>query len=175
MSRSLTASLSVGFNWNYTETTDLAAATASQGLTITDSLTSGITLDKADRMFADTRSVAASSNDDIDLSGSLTDPLGQTVTFGKIKGLLLKNKSTTAGDVLQVSGNGAAGFTTWLKDNAANSADGVRVGPDGCLMLWNPSLAAYSVTATTADILRITELGGANTVSYDLVLIGTNS
>lgn len=175
MARSLTANLSVGFRWNYQETTDLATAGSSEGLTITDALTSGITLDKADRLFADTRSVTASGNDDIDLSGSLTDPLGQTVTFGKIKGILLHNKSTTAGDILQISGDGTQGFTTWLKDSNANSAHGVKVGPDGVFTLWNPSLAAYSVTATTADILRITELGGANTVSYDLVLIGTNS
>lgn len=175
MARSLLANLTASFRWSYSETTDLAVATTNTALTLEDELTSGTGLDSADRLFADTRAVSASANDDIDVAGSLTDPLGQTVSFAKIKGILIANLNSTSTDIITVGGDGTQGFHTWLKTTGVSSTGGVRVFPGGVFLLWNPAAAGYAVTGTTADILRITEVGGVNTVNYKIVLIGTSA
>jgi len=48
----------------------------------------------------------------------------------------------------------------------------VNVGPDGYLLVWSP-IDGYAVTATSADILQIDP--GANTIAYDIVIIGTSA
>ena len=73
------------------------------------------------------------------------------------------------GRVATIGEDGANGFVTWL--NAA--ADKVKINPGGMFALYDPSAAAYAVTASTGDILRITETGSSNAVTYNIILIGT--
>lgn len=169
MALALTLNYDLSLSWTYTNALDLSTPEDRKRLNFLDSLASGTGLDQADRIFHDSRSISTGANDDLDLAGGLTDAFGTTLTFVKIKGIFIKNTATTAGEILNVGG-GSAHFINWI----GAAGDIVKIGPDGLFVLWNPSAAGYAVTATTADILRITN-AGAGTIVYQIILVGTSS
>lgn len=130
--------------------------------------TTGTGLNQANAIFSDQRTIAASSNDDLDLAGGLTDGLGATLTFTRIKAILIFAAVANVNNV--VMGNAAAnGFVGPF--GAATHTLSVR--PGGLEVLMAPDATGYAVTAGTGDILRIANSAGGSSVVYDIVLIGT--
>jgi hypothetical protein len=70
-----------------------------------------------------------------------------------------------------VGGAAANQFLTWV--GAATHT--VTVRPGGLFQLIAPDATAYAVTATTADLLRITNSGAGTSVTYDIVLLGASA
>lgn len=133
-------------------------------------LASGTTANKADKIFSDRRTLAASTAEDLDLAGVLVDPLGATITFARIKAMLIKASSSNANNV--IVGNAASnGFVSWV----GGATHTVTVRPGGLLLLAAPDLTAYAVTAATADLLHIANSGAGTSVTYDIVLIGASA
>ena len=106
--------------------------------------------------------IAGSGSQTLDLSGSLTDLLGQSATFAKVYGMLIINTATTAGTLIHV---GNSNFATFL----GSSTDLIKVGPSGCLMLFRND--GYTVTNSSGDILTIAVPGGS-AVDVKVGLIG---
>jgi hypothetical protein len=131
-------------------------------------LADGTGADQANRIWHDTRTVNASSSDDIDLTAVLTDAFGATLTFARIKALLIRAAAGN-GDVLNVGGDAAA-LVGWVAD----ASDIVKVRPGGLLLLAAPDATAYASTATTADILQIANPDD-EAATYDIVLIGASA
>ncbi len=132
--------------------------------------TDGNAINKAETVAIISDSVTASGTDSHDLSGgSITDAGGNAITFTKLKGLMLINNSTTAGDILELGGNANAVPLFNGADNA------IKVGPGGFVAWSDPSAAGVAVTNSSADTLDVSEVGTSNTVSYTLVLWGTDS
>jgi hypothetical protein len=169
MAVTLTSTLKVNFTASLVNAGTRITATAPVAHSYTLSLASGTIINTADKIFHDDRTVTAASPDSIDLAGALTDPLGATVTFAKIIGIIIENSSTTAAEILEVGGN-AAPFSTWL----GAASDTIKIGPGGCFVLFNPSLAGYAVTGTTADILDIDVASGTN-VPYIITVVGRSA
>lgn len=120
--------------------------------------------EQADFIFHDSRNLAASATENLDLAGSLTDKLGNTLTFTAVKVLYIRNTSTT--QTLSVGGAAANQFINWV----ANSSDIVNVPPLGELLVTAP-YAGFAVTAGTGDILKVANSAGA-AVDYYIVIIG---
>lgn len=167
---SLTTTISVALTAVHENTVvaNVGTTKLSASKTISDSLANGTGLDQADQMYMTSGTVAAGTPVDLDLSGSVTNAFGTTVAFARLKGIIIHNKTTTAGAILEVGAGSNPITSLWLA-----SGDGVKVGPDGMLALWNPSAAGYAVTATTADILRLVSASG--TISYEIYLIGATA
>lgn len=170
MATSLTTKLNLDFSWKFisTDATSSRQIVDANSINVFDTLTNGTVIDTADLKWDDRRTVNSGADDDIDLAGVLTDPFGTTITFAKICGIIIRNRNTTAGEILHVGG-GSATFHTFL----GATGDLIKIGPDGVFCLWNPSLAGYAVTATTADILRLSGVGGD--ITYDICLIGRSA
>lgn len=124
---------------------------------------------EADLLFSDTRTLAASATENLDLAGGLTDPLGAALTFVKIKAIIIKAASGNTNDV-EVKPETTNGFTGPF--NAA--ADTLIIPAGGAAFLIAPVLG-WGVTAGTGDLLTITNGGAGTSVSYDIVLIGTSA
>lgn len=159
----LTFILSGSYNKDY----DLQDTKNNLKLNKGDTLATGTSANQADLMWHDTRTLTATS-EDLDLAGSLTDAFGDTLTLVKVKMILIHNKSTTATETLAVGGAAANQFVNWI----GNSSDIVNIGPDGLLLLWSP-VDGYAVTAATGDLLKIDS--GSDTITYDIVVIGTSA
>lgn len=136
--------------------------------TILSTLANGVGLNQADLVWHDSRELDNAA-EDLDVSGALTDPKGSAISMAKVKGLLIHNKNTVAGEYIDVGGdtNALLIFVT--------GTDKHRIHPKGVLLVWNPSLAGYAVTATTGDILQVDSSGSGADVAYDIVIIGTSA
>jgi hypothetical protein len=133
-------------------------------------LGSGVAVNQADRLFTDTRTLTASASEDLDLAGVLTDAFGATLTFARIKGLVIKASSANTNNV--IVGNAASnGFVSWV--GAATHT--VTVRPGGLLALWAPDATAYVVAAGTGDLLHVANSGAGTSVTYDVILIGASA
>lgn len=172
MSDTLAIDVKASLAWLLSESLPLSTVIDNAALEYDESLADGTGADQADVLWHDERSLAASSNDDLDLTNLAMAVFGGSaaVDFAKVKAILLVNTSTTSGDVLRVGGAGAAAFSAPF----ANDDDAVvEVGPDSPLLLVNKK-DGWSVTPSTAHVLRISN-PGANAITYRMVIVGTSA
>jgi hypothetical protein len=130
-------------------------------------INSGTGAAQANQVFVDQRTLSASTGEDLDLAGGLTDAFGSTITFTSIKGIIVYAASGNTNDVL-VGGASSNQFIEWV----SNGSDEVVVKPGGMFMLYNPEADGYTVTASTGDLLRFENSSSGTSVTYDLILIG---
>lgn len=161
------ARLQLGLRSEMTGTADLSVPRDLLNYVFTQELTSGTSSGQVDISFHDTRTLTSGSSENIDLAGTLTDSFGQTVSFAKVKVLMIRNKSTAR--TLTVGGAASNGFTSWV----GSADDTVKVQPGGVFLLVAPG-TGYTVTSNTGDILKIANDAGS-TCDYDLIVLGTSS
>lgn len=147
---------------------DLQTATAPLSLSQRIRLATGTGTSQADLMFTDTRTLAASGTEDLDVRGSLLTPLGQSFAAVKLKAIIVVAASGNTNNVL-VS-RPASNGVPWL----SAAGDQVIVTPGGVLC-WVAPGSGISTTAGTADLITVTNSAGTTGVTYDVVLIGTSA
>jgi hypothetical protein len=91
----LTTVIEAEINANLTSALDLGTAAYPSDVLSRLTLTSGTGNNQADLVFNDTRTVAASGTDALDLAGALTGPLGGLLTFVKLKALMVRAARAT--------------------------------------------------------------------------------
>ena len=147
--------------------TEIASGSSQVNRTKTYNWANGGGANQASLVFADTRQIAASGNDDLDLNGSLLDALGATLNFTKIKGIFVAAADANAHDVVI----GAAAANQFVGPFGA-ATHTIAVAPGFYFLMPNGSAAGWPVTAGTGDILRIANGGAVSAVDYDIVLVG---
>lgn len=115
-------------------------------------------------VFHNTYTITANTDLDLDLSGVLTTGLGATINFTKIYMIAIANLNTATGQNVILGGGG--NFHAW---SGAQSHE-VKIGPKGLLLLNSP-VDGYTVTNTSADILRLRNTG-LSSVQTRIALIG---
>lgn len=113
------------------------------------------------------RSLALSTAENLDLSGTLTDDLGTAVVFTKVKGIYIFAWATNGGNI-QVGGHATAAFLGPF----VSATDILAIQPGGKLLIDSPSVAGYPVTATTADLLKVENMDSGAAGKYDIVIFG---
>lgn len=131
-------------------------------------LANGTTTGKADRIFSDQRTLAASAAENLDLAGSLTNALGEAVVFAKIKAIYVRAADGNTNNV--VVGNVANGFVGPF----GAATESVAIPPGGAFLAAAPK-AGWPVTANTADLIKIANSGAGSAVIFDLVIVGTSA
>lgn len=167
MATALGVTLSCSLRWIFTNADDLSTPQDAATLDVSDTLANGTGSAQADVIWRDQRTLAATS-EDLDLAGVLTNVWGATVTFVKVKTILIKNTNTSTTKLLAVGGAAATQFSNWV----ASVTDIVNIGPDGVFLLHSP-IDGYAVGAGATDKLKID--AGANTITYKIVIIGTSA
>lgn len=172
MSATLVTKVQLSTVATLTKALDLVNATAPMSQTFKAVLSSGTGAGKADLIFSDTRTILASAADDLDLAGGLTSPLGDSLTFVKVKALIVSASTANTNTVL-VGGDAGNTFLTWV----VGENDGVVLRPGATLALFagQDDATAYPVAAGTGDLLRITNGSSGSTVDYSIVIIGTSA
>jgi hypothetical protein len=170
----LTTSVNVRIGATLTKTQDLITAGLSAPLAINETISfaTGTATGLADLLWFDTRNLAASAADSHDLAGgSLTDVFGTAITFVKVKGIWVKAAATNNVANPIIVGNGTAPF---IGPFGAAGASEQRLPPGGIYLAVHPT-TGWTVTATTGDILKVTNGAGTNAVDYDIVVWGTSA
>jgi hypothetical protein len=130
-------------------------------------LGSGTGYGKADIAFFDVRTLAASSNESLDLSGALTDAFGQTISAVKVKAIEIENPEGS----LSTLTVGAA---------ASNAFNGPFSGPTFTIDLKPGDKAVFlsrtgwTVTPATGDLLKIAN-GAGGSVNYSIKIIAASA
>lgn len=167
---SLTTTLNLGLSAVQTSAKDLGTARFPIDYAKRLILASGTAANQADQIWSDNRTITASGTDPLDLAGSLVDALGVTLTFARVKGLIVVAAAGNTNDVV-IGGAASNTFINWVGD----ATDKVKVKPGGILALFAPGPTGYPVTAATGDQLLIANSGAGTTVTYDVVIIGASA
>lgn len=148
---------------------DLATASVPLDMTKTIRLATGTGANQADKIFHDTRTLAASGTENLDLAGVLVDALGATITFARIKAVVVAARDTNSNNV-NVIREGTNGVPLFLA-----LGDGIPVMPGGMFVWIAPGATGVVVTPGTGDLLTVTNSGASTSVTYDIVIIGASA
>lgn len=167
----LTSTLSAAVGFAQTSALDLGTATLPVSVRQAVQLASGTGAGQADVVFSDRRTLAASATEDLDLAGSLVGAYGATLTYARIKGLYIAAAAGNTNNV--VIGNAAS--NAWATLLNATGTVTLRPGAVLLAMAGQADGTAYSVTATTGDLLHVANSAAGTSVTYDVVIIGASA
>lgn len=153
----------------HTRAIDLGEARFPVGISKHVDFIDGVGAGQVDRMFSDTRTLAASASEDLDLAGSLTDSFGVAVTMARVKLIYVAAAPGNTNNV-NVTRPGSNGVP-W----ALAAGDGVGLVPGGAFMMFAPNAAGILVTSGTGDLITIANSAGGTSVTYDVVILGASA
>jgi hypothetical protein len=165
----LTTRIAVNTLLNQTGSNDLGSPKFDVDVDNILNMASGTSSGQADLAFADQRTLSASATEDIDLAGTLIDGLGNTLTFVKVKAILIKAATGNTNNV-EVTPAAANGFVGPFAD----VSDQIDIAPNGIMLVTAPN-DGWAVTAGTGDLLTITNSAGGTSVTYDIIIVGTSA
>jgi len=174
----LSARVTIALSATAQKAIDLATPEAKTSLKRVIDLAFGAGAGQADLIWWDRRTVAKDTADDLDLAAVLVDGFGETLSFANVKAIVLINRSDEAiGDheatdaEVQVGGAASAEF----QGPFAAADDAIIVPAGGAFAIINPGADGWAVTATTHDILGVTNLDADDEAVYDIVIVGESA
>lgn len=132
-----------------------------------NNLANGTGANQANQMFTDERTIAASGNEDLDLAGSLSDAFGNTITFTKVKAIMVVADAGNTNDV-EVTRPAINGLPLFMA-----AGDGISLTPGASFTMVFPDADGVAVTADTGDLLNIANSSSGTGVTYTVIIIGT--
>jgi hypothetical protein len=159
--------VTAGITGFYTGANDISAPDQSFAVQELLQFAKGLGAGKADLVFADTRTLAASATENLDLSGVLTDAFGATLAFVQVVAILVKAHAANVNNVIV----GGAASNAFLL--LADATDKVVIPPGGAFLLMAD--AGFGVTPSTGDLLKVANSAGTTGVTYDIVVIGRSA
>lgn len=166
----LTTKLLVDLDADYTSALDLSTTENRLRYVKQIALATGTAAGQADKVWSDTRTLAASASEDLDLTGTLVDAFGATITLARVKGLIVYAAAANTNDVV-IGGASSNGWTGPF----GGATHTLAVRPGGLLTLFAPGTTGYTVTAGTGDLLHVANSGAGSSVTYDVVVIGASA
>lgn len=134
-------------------------------------LLTGTGAGKADKLFYDQRTLAASTSEDLDLVGALTDDFGDSFNPVRIKLLYVKAAVGNANNVVV----GAAAATQWAAFLGTTGTMTLRPGSRVSLAAGEADATGYVCAAGATDLLKIANSGAGTSVTYDIIAIGVSA
>lgn len=134
-------------------------------------LGSGTGAGNADLLWNDQRTINASSNEDLDLVGSLTDALGTTFSPARIKAIMVAAAAANTNNVIV----GAAAATQWAALLGTTGTVTLRPGAFFCAVAGVADATTYASAGGSTDLLRIANSGAGTSVTYDIVVVGCSA
>lgn len=121
------------------------------------------TVGKADLMFSDTRTLAASATEDLDLSGVLTDAFGAVITGAELLLIYVKAAAANVNNV-QLTRSAANGVPIFMA-----AGDGYAIKPGKHFDIIDRD--GITITPATGDKITLTNSGAGNSVTYNILII----
>ena len=166
---SVRANVTAGVSGQYTSTRGLGSASFTLDQSILAQFAPGTGSGKADVAFSDRRTLVASATENLDLVGSLTDPLGSTATFGHVKAIYIVASAANTNNVIL----GGAASNAFLGPFGGTTPT-ASIPPGGFMVFAQPG-AGWTVTASTGDLLKVANSAAGTSVQYDVIIIGTSN
>lgn len=162
----VTADIQVALSAILKGTADLGTPQAPVNLNKHVKITEGTdALDKADILWSDTRTIAASGSENLDLAGVLATALGVTIAAAEITAIMVTADAANTNDVV-LFGAGSNPFNGPLSGTTPK----LTLGPGDVALITNRK--GWTVTAGTGDILLVANSSSGSSVNYSIVIIG---
>ena len=123
---------------------------------------------EADQIYHDTITIAASGNSAINLSTCL-NPHGTACAFDQIKAVIIRNTSASTLGQTSILSVGGGTWDGWLLD----SSDRELVWPGQMAVKASAKGIGPAAGVGAGETLLITNTDGANTATFDIIIIGT--
>lgn len=162
----LTGMITAGIKAALEGNVDIGTVKHSVDRTFARSFSDGSGAGQATQMWTDTRTIAASSSENIDLAGVIINALGQVATFTSIKAIWIVAAQANTNNVV-IGGAAANAFPLF-----GDPTDTHSVKPGGLFLVTDFNANGWLVTAGTGDILKIANSGAGSSVAYDIIVIG---
>lgn len=150
---------------------DLGTDQSRRMISASQVLTDGVAAAEANLLFSDTRTLAASATEDLDLAGALTNPLGVAQVFARIKAIFVQADAANTNNV-NITRPASNGVPLFL---AAGDGIGLRPGETFGLLVGAADAVGHAVTAATGDLLTFTNAAAGTPVSYSIIVIGAST
>jgi hypothetical protein len=167
MSNGLQVTLSASVKGNYTGGNALVnAVAAGLNLSRVETYVTGSGVDGADTLYTQEINIAASSSETLDLA-TLTDPIGDSIDFARIKAIIILADVANTNDI--VLGGGASNpFLGPL----GGTTPTIATEPGGLTLLMNRTATAWAVNGSTAHTIKLTNSSSGTGVTGQLIIIG---
>ncbi|MCX5197223.1 hypothetical protein OOK31_25550 [Streptomyces sp. NBC_00249] len=133
-------------------------------------LDTGTAAGQADKVFHDTRTITASSSEDLDLAAVLLDVFGAAITFARVKAVFIAAAAANANNVIV-----GAGTNPWATFLNATGTITLRPGESFGFFANVADSTGHTVTAATGDILKVANSGAGTSVTYDVIIVGCSA
>lgn len=153
----------------HNDSVDIGEADYNVSQMISKVFANGSASGQANGIWTDERTIGISANDDIDFAGGVNDVFGTALTFTAIKAILIEADADNAVSLI-VGGD----TTTNIAGLFGADTDTLLVKPGASVLLMHPT-TGYTVTATTADKLRLTNSSGSASITYKISVIGVKA
>lgn len=165
----MTAELRVKLTARQTSALDLGTASADITAEKVIALTNGVTADKADLIWSDQRTLAASATEDLDLAGALADAFGATIAMAKVVAIYVEAAAGNTNNVVIGAATNAIPLFGGTNGTFAVKPGGVflAAAPNGAGLL--------SVGAGSTDVLKVANSSSGTSVTYKIVVIGRSA
>lgn len=167
----LTATVKLSLSGQLSAVQDFGTAQAPAALSQAVQLANGIGAGQVDRLFADTRTLAASGTEDLDLAGALLDGLNGPAAFARVKGIVVRAAAGNTNNVV-FSRSASNGFALF---SAAGDAIALRPGETFAVFCGAADAIGHPVVAATGDLVTITNSGAGTGVTYDIWVLGCSA
>jgi hypothetical protein len=167
----LASEIKASISWLFQEPLALTTVGDASQLSYDDQLTNGAAADQADTIWSDQRTVAAGTNDDLDLTNLTHTLFGSTLSIDlvSLKAILLVNMSTASGSNLHLDSSVANACTAPFSGSATSL---VVIGADSALLLSSKK-DGWTVDSTH-KMLRIAN-PSASSITYSIVILGVST
>lgn len=168
MSLAVTAKLSLGISAYLSNPQNLTSGTKKVSDNVVIPFDNGNSSGQIQAEWDDERTISASGEDVLDLSGSLKDVFGNTILFAQIKVVIIVADEDNTNNVLVGGTDSPDAAFTFMSD----PSDIIPVKPGGMLVWVAPGTGA-TVSGGTGDKFKIANSGGTTSVTYKIYLMGT--
>lgn len=159
------AELLVRFTANQTGSNDQGNPVFSPELRKLLQFTNGVNANQADLVWTDTRTLAASTSEDLDLAGVLTDAFGSVITAAEVVAIVVTADPANTNNV--VIGDATQPIPLFGGTNPTHA-----VKPGGVFVAAAPGAAGLlTVGAGATDDLKVTNSAGGTTVTYSIAIL----
>jgi hypothetical protein len=166
------AQVGVSLRADLSSALDLGTAVFGTNLARGQNFDPGTGAGQVDKIFTDTRTIAISGSEDLDLAGVLLDAFGATITFARLKAVLISAAPGNTNNV--IVGGVASGLATMILPTATGQVV-VRPGGGVCFWCGGADATGYVVTSGTADLLHVANSGAGTSVTYDIAILGCSA
>lgn len=124
---------------------------------------------KADVQFTDRRTLAASADESLDLSGAL-ESLMSAAVFKRVKYIEIRAAATNAGNIVVT--RPASNGIPFVDAEAKIFPD---IPPGGRASWGDPGATGVEVTSSSADLINIANADAVSPATYEIIVIGAKS